>query len=106
MKVACGDTRTDVGEQPALHGVINLAGRPCALFRRDPLGIRINRAQQFWVLREDWIRKFLRVAHWLQPGRRHSWLGEKIVQRNVEPEALGFFGMLLQLHSDLPKKVR
>jgi hypothetical protein len=28
------------------------------------------------------------------------------MQGNVEPEVLGLFGVLLQVHSDLPKKVR
>ena len=39
MEIACGHTRADIGEEPALHRVVDLPGRLFPLWRRAPSGL-------------------------------------------------------------------
>jgi hypothetical protein len=68
MKVAGCHTRADIGEEPALHCVIDLTGRPMPLVGRTPSTVRFNRAKKFGMLRKDRFRKPLRNSDGLKLG--------------------------------------
>ena len=77
VKVTCRYARADVGKQPALHGVIDLAGRPLALCGRSPIFRMVNGSQELGMLRENGIGKALPIvgADQVQRARSKSVLG-------------------------------
>src|ERR1700759_2788853 len=50
MEVTSSDPRVNVGKEPALHRMINLARSPLSLFGWNPVTAYINRPQQIRAL--------------------------------------------------------
>src|ERR1700733_255237 len=98
MEIPCRHPGPDVREQPAAHRMVDLAWFPMAFVRWIPVGLLIDRAEQFGTLWENRIWKSLRLPDGLQPGERRLRFGQKAMQRNIEPEARRLFAGFGEIH--------
>src|SRR5580704_9970259 len=93
MEVARRDARSYVREKPPLHGVIDLAWLPVALFGRCPAIVGINGTKEFGPLRKFRIRKCLWSADGRQRDRPILRFGQQLMKLNVKAKG----GSLLSL---------
>jgi hypothetical protein len=66
--------------------MVDLAGRVFPLVGAPRIRRHVHRPQQLRALGKDRVREDLRLTHRVQSRRRRRRLGEKVVQRNIEPK--------------------
>jgi hypothetical protein len=102
MEVARRNARMNIREEPSAHRMVDLTGRPMALYGRFPCCLFDDGSQELRALWKNRIWKSLRFPHGLQPGNRSYRFGEETVQRDIEAEVRSLHIILFYLHLQPP----